>query len=270
MVQLVSAAQAKNLPGRPKTDKLDAMWLARLTEMGLLRASFVPPRPAPDRIFTQRDHPPDVMSFLYGFKGAPSARHAYGRNRQRELARATGGEQSGQGAGDKRQGSPGVSPLRGGSFRRALRAEALRRDELPRTAAPAPAAAGPRRHAPMPRHMSRARPSRSRQVRRSPYEGHSHRAGTPRIVQVGPSSVKGTPRSFLTRPRTVQRSAVTTGGPSPATVHLPPDQAKDPGRLRPAHAAGGQNPVFVPHGSATQWRMIVSNRFAETISGTHP
>ena len=42
-VQLVSAAQAKNLPGRPKTD-LDAMWLARLTEMGLLHASFVPPR----------------------------------------------------------------------------------------------------------------------------------------------------------------------------------------------------------------------------------
>ena len=42
-VQLVHAAQAKNLPGRPKTDKLDAQWLARLTEMGLLRASFVPP-----------------------------------------------------------------------------------------------------------------------------------------------------------------------------------------------------------------------------------
>jgi transposase len=44
VVQLVHAAQAKNLPGRPKTDKLDAMWLARLTEMGLLRASFVPPK----------------------------------------------------------------------------------------------------------------------------------------------------------------------------------------------------------------------------------
>jgi transposase len=42
-VQLVTAAQAKNLPGRPKTDKLDAMWLARLTELGLLRPSFVPP-----------------------------------------------------------------------------------------------------------------------------------------------------------------------------------------------------------------------------------
>jgi transposase len=42
-VQLVNASQAKQLPGRPKTDKLDAVWLARLTEKGLLRASFVPP-----------------------------------------------------------------------------------------------------------------------------------------------------------------------------------------------------------------------------------
>ena len=41
---LADASQAKSLPGRPKTDKLDAMWLARLTEMGLLRASFVPPK----------------------------------------------------------------------------------------------------------------------------------------------------------------------------------------------------------------------------------
>jgi transposase len=47
-VQLVNAAQAKSLPGRPKTDKLDAQWLARLTEMGLLRASFVPPKPVRD------------------------------------------------------------------------------------------------------------------------------------------------------------------------------------------------------------------------------
>jgi transposase len=44
VVQLVSPAQARHLPGRPKTDKLDAMWLARLTEWGLLRASFVPPK----------------------------------------------------------------------------------------------------------------------------------------------------------------------------------------------------------------------------------
>jgi transposase len=47
-VQLVNAAQAKNLPGRPKTDKLDAQWLARLTELGLLRASFVPPKAVRD------------------------------------------------------------------------------------------------------------------------------------------------------------------------------------------------------------------------------
>ena len=44
-VQLVNASQARNLPGRPKTDRLDAMWLARLTELGMLRASFVPPSP---------------------------------------------------------------------------------------------------------------------------------------------------------------------------------------------------------------------------------
>jgi transposase len=44
-VQLVSPAQARNLKGRPKTDKLDAMWLARLTEWGMLRPCFVPPAP---------------------------------------------------------------------------------------------------------------------------------------------------------------------------------------------------------------------------------
>jgi transposase len=42
-VQLVSASQARQLSGRPKTDRLDAQWLARLTENGLLRPSFVPP-----------------------------------------------------------------------------------------------------------------------------------------------------------------------------------------------------------------------------------
>jgi hypothetical protein len=42
-VQLVSSSQARNLPGRPKTDKEDARRVARLTEMGMLRSSFVPP-----------------------------------------------------------------------------------------------------------------------------------------------------------------------------------------------------------------------------------
>ncbi|BBY44423.1 hypothetical protein MCEL_27180 [Mycolicibacterium celeriflavum] len=31
-VQLVNARDVKNVPGRPKTDKLDAVWLAKLTE----------------------------------------------------------------------------------------------------------------------------------------------------------------------------------------------------------------------------------------------
>jgi transposase len=35
----------KNVPGRPKTDKLDAIWLCKLTERGMLRPSFVPPKP---------------------------------------------------------------------------------------------------------------------------------------------------------------------------------------------------------------------------------
>ena len=42
-VQLVNARDVKNVPGRPKTDKLDAVWLAKLTEKGMLRPSFVPP-----------------------------------------------------------------------------------------------------------------------------------------------------------------------------------------------------------------------------------
>ncbi len=33
------------MPARPKTDKLDAIWLAKLAERGMLRPSFVPPKP---------------------------------------------------------------------------------------------------------------------------------------------------------------------------------------------------------------------------------
>ena len=43
LVWLVNARDVKQVPGRPKTDRLDAVWLARLTERGLLRPSFVPP-----------------------------------------------------------------------------------------------------------------------------------------------------------------------------------------------------------------------------------
>jgi len=41
---LVNAQHVKNVPGR-KTDVNDAQWLCRLLECGLLRASFVPPKP---------------------------------------------------------------------------------------------------------------------------------------------------------------------------------------------------------------------------------
>jgi transposase len=43
LVWLVNAHDVKNVPGRPKTDKLDAVWLAKLNERGMLRPSFIPP-----------------------------------------------------------------------------------------------------------------------------------------------------------------------------------------------------------------------------------
>lgn len=43
VVWLVNTRDVKQVPGRPKTDKLDAVWLAKLNEGGMLRPSFVPP-----------------------------------------------------------------------------------------------------------------------------------------------------------------------------------------------------------------------------------
>ena len=43
--QLYNAAQVKALPGRPKTDRADSVWLARITERGTVASSFVPPEP---------------------------------------------------------------------------------------------------------------------------------------------------------------------------------------------------------------------------------
>ena len=43
-VWLVNARDVKQVTGRPKTAKLDAVWLAKLNERGMLRPSFVPPR----------------------------------------------------------------------------------------------------------------------------------------------------------------------------------------------------------------------------------
>jgi len=44
-VWLVNARDVKHLPGRPKTDKLDAVWLCKVAERQMLRPSFVPPPP---------------------------------------------------------------------------------------------------------------------------------------------------------------------------------------------------------------------------------
>jgi transposase len=40
---LVNAKDVKHLPGRPKTDKLDAVWLCKVAEGQMIRPSFVPP-----------------------------------------------------------------------------------------------------------------------------------------------------------------------------------------------------------------------------------
>jgi transposase len=40
---LASAKDVKHLPGRPKTDKLDCIWLCKVAERQMIRPSFVPP-----------------------------------------------------------------------------------------------------------------------------------------------------------------------------------------------------------------------------------
>jgi transposase len=43
--RLLNARHVKNGPGRPKTDRLDAVWLAKVIERGRCRPSLVPPTP---------------------------------------------------------------------------------------------------------------------------------------------------------------------------------------------------------------------------------
>jgi transposase len=42
---LLNARHVKNVPGRPKTDRLDAVWLAKVVERGMCRPSLVHPKP---------------------------------------------------------------------------------------------------------------------------------------------------------------------------------------------------------------------------------
>src|SRR6266536_2715951 len=75
-VQLVNARDVKNVPGRPKTDKLDAVWLAKLTERGMLRPSFVPPSRDPP---AARLHPAADRPDPGPVPARPAAREAAGR-----------------------------------------------------------------------------------------------------------------------------------------------------------------------------------------------
>jgi transposase len=43
--ELYNAAQVKALPGRPKTDRADSIWIAKITGRGMISSSFVPPEP---------------------------------------------------------------------------------------------------------------------------------------------------------------------------------------------------------------------------------
>jgi transposase len=49
---LYNSRQVKAQPGRPKTDRADAVWLAKITENGWVRSSFVPP----EEIRVLREH----------------------------------------------------------------------------------------------------------------------------------------------------------------------------------------------------------------------
>jgi transposase len=44
-IWLLNAREVKHLPGRAKTDRLDAVWLAKVTERGMCRPSLVHPKP---------------------------------------------------------------------------------------------------------------------------------------------------------------------------------------------------------------------------------
>jgi transposase len=74
-VWLVNAKDVKHLPGRPKTDRLDAVWLGKVAERQMLRPSFVPPPP----IRRLRD--------LTRYRAALVSDRTGEKNRGREVAR---------------------------------------------------------------------------------------------------------------------------------------------------------------------------------------
>ncbi len=73
-VWLVNAKDVKHLPGRPKTDRLDAVWLCKVAERQMIRPSFVPPKP----IRRLRDLTRYLASWA---RFAPSIKESAGRHK---------------------------------------------------------------------------------------------------------------------------------------------------------------------------------------------
>ena len=83
-LMLVNARHVKQVPGR-KTDMSDAAWLCQLAEAGLLRASFVPPKPIRDAAQADplsQDADPGAPA-----RGQPAAQGAGGHRHQARLRR---------------------------------------------------------------------------------------------------------------------------------------------------------------------------------------
>jgi len=83
---LVNAQHVKNVPGR-KSDVKDAQWLCQLLEHGLLRSSFVPPKPIRELRDLTRYRKSLVWERARG--GQPPAEGARGRQHQARLHRLT-------------------------------------------------------------------------------------------------------------------------------------------------------------------------------------
>src|SRR5260221_12277184 len=99
------------------------------TPPAVTRQQPQPAQTAPDRIFTQRDHPQDVMSFLYGFQPGRTWLGEGATTRKPPRGPRTGG----QGQRRSQAGSNGMRLLRRGSPPRRRR-----------SAPPPPQAARPR------------------------------------------------------------------------------------------------------------------------------
>ena len=76
---LVNARHVKMVPGR-KTDVRDCEWLAQLLECGLLKGSFIPPKPIRDlRDLTRRSVSTILRHMVFAFSEQPQLSRNRGR-----------------------------------------------------------------------------------------------------------------------------------------------------------------------------------------------